>query len=133
MRGERDPGAEAQALVAAPHDRGRAPRAADRDSALGVRRAGVEGTTVEEIAARAQVSKPIVYEHFGGKEGLYAVVVDREVLRLLDMMRQALTAGTRGSCSSRRPSRCSTTSTPTPTASASSCATPRWARPRART
>ena len=54
---------------------------------------GFEGTTVEEIAARAQVSKPIVYEHFGGKEGLYAVVVDREVLRLLDMMRQALTAG----------------------------------------
>ena len=54
---------------------------------------GFEGATVEEIAARAEVSKPIVYEHFGGKEGLYAVVVDREVLRLLDMMRRALTAG----------------------------------------
>ena len=38
---------------------------------------GFEGTSVEEIAARAQVSKPVVYEHFGGKEGLYAVVVDR--------------------------------------------------------
>ena len=25
------------------------------------------------------MSKPVVYEHFGGKEGLYAVVVDREV------------------------------------------------------
>jgi AcrR family transcriptional regulator len=25
------------------------------------------------------VSKPVVYEHFGGKEGLYAVVVDREI------------------------------------------------------
>ena len=35
--------------------------------------------SIEEIAARAEVSKPIVYEHFGGKEGLYAVVVDREV------------------------------------------------------
>jgi AcrR family transcriptional regulator len=45
---------------------------------------GYEGTSVEEIAARAQVSKPVVYEHFGGKEGLYAVVVDREVNRLLD-------------------------------------------------
>ena len=54
---------------------------------------GVEGTSVEEIAARAEVSKPVVYEHFGGKEGLYAVVVDREVRRLLDMMREALTAG----------------------------------------
>ena len=54
---------------------------------------GVEGASVEEIAARAGVSKPVVYEHFGGKEGLYAVVVEREVRQLLDMMREALTAG----------------------------------------
>ncbi|MGH1561874.1 TetR family transcriptional regulator [Mumia sp. DW29H23] len=54
---------------------------------------GVDGTTVEEIASRASVSKPVVYEHFGGKEGLYAVVVDREVRTLLDMMRSALTSG----------------------------------------
>jgi AcrR family transcriptional regulator len=54
---------------------------------------GFEGTSVEEIAARAEVSKPVVYEHFGGKEGLYAVVVDREVCRLLDMMRTSLTGG----------------------------------------
>ena len=40
---------------------------------------GFEGTSVEEIAAKAGVSKPVVYEHFGGKEGLYAVVVDREM------------------------------------------------------
>lgn len=44
---------------------------------------GFEGTSIEEIAAQADVSKPVVYEHFGGKEGLYAVVVDREVERLL--------------------------------------------------
>ena len=36
---------------------------------------GFEATSIEEIAARAGVSKPVVYEHFGGKEGLYAVVV----------------------------------------------------------
>ena len=42
---------------------------------------GFEGTSVEEIAAKAGVSKPVVYEHFGGKEGLYAVVVDREMRR----------------------------------------------------
>ena len=54
---------------------------------------GFDGTSIEEIAARAEVSKPVVYEHFGGKEGLYAVVVDREVLRLLSMMQEALTAG----------------------------------------
>ena len=45
---------------------------------------GFEATSIEEIASRAGVSKPVVYEHFGGKEGLYAVVVDREMQRLLD-------------------------------------------------
>lgn len=54
---------------------------------------GFEGTSVEEIAAKAGVSKPVVYEHFGGKEGLYAVVVDREMRRLLDMVTEGLTAG----------------------------------------
>jgi AcrR family transcriptional regulator len=54
---------------------------------------GFDGTSVEEIAARAEVSKPVVYEHFGGKEGIYAVVVDREVRRLLTMVQDALTAG----------------------------------------
>ena len=54
---------------------------------------GYDGTSIEEIASRAEVSKPVVYEHFGGKEGLYAVVVDREVRSLLSMMQTALTAG----------------------------------------
>jgi AcrR family transcriptional regulator len=53
---------------------------------------GFEGTSVEEIAAKAQVSKPVVYEHFGGKEGLYAVVVDREIETLLNAITRALTA-----------------------------------------
>jgi AcrR family transcriptional regulator len=52
---------------------------------------GLEGTSVEEIAAHAGVSKPVVYEHFGGKEGLYAVVVDREVRTLHDSIRAAIT------------------------------------------
>jgi len=51
---------------------------------------GFEGTSVEEIAARADVSKPVVYEHFGGKEGLYAVIVDREVEALLGALSGAL-------------------------------------------
>ncbi|MGH3714099.1 MAG: TetR family transcriptional regulator [Micromonosporaceae bacterium] len=54
---------------------------------------GYDATSVEEIAARAKVSKPVVYEHFGGKEGLYAVVVDREVRALLERITTALTAG----------------------------------------
>jgi len=51
---------------------------------------GFDGTSVEEIADKAHVSKPVVYEHFGGKEGLYAVVVDREVGRLLDRITASL-------------------------------------------
>jgi AcrR family transcriptional regulator len=51
---------------------------------------GYEATSIEEIASRAKVSKPVVYEHFGGKEGLYAVVVDREMQRLLGNFSSAL-------------------------------------------
>lgn len=51
---------------------------------------GFEATSVEEIATNAKVSKPIVYEHFGGKEGLYAVVVDREMQALTTALTTAL-------------------------------------------
>ena len=53
---------------------------------------GFAATSIEEIAAHADVSKPVVYEHFGGKEGLYAVVVDREMQKLLGRFTTALTA-----------------------------------------
>ena len=52
---------------------------------------GYDATSIEEIAQRANVSKPVVYEHFGGKEGLYAVVVDREMSALLDGVTASLT------------------------------------------
>ena len=58
---------------------------------------GFEGTSVEEIAARAGVSKPVVYEHFGGKEGAYAVVVDRETKTLHTAIRDALSTPGAGS------------------------------------
>jgi AcrR family transcriptional regulator len=51
---------------------------------------GFEGTSVEEISLSAGVSKPVIYEHFGGKEGLYAVVVDREIQALLGQITTAL-------------------------------------------
>src|SRR6516162_1201191 len=54
---------------------------------------GYAATSVEEIAARAKVSKPIVYEHFGGKEGLYAVVVDREVEHVVRRISDAIALG----------------------------------------
>ena len=77
--------------------RGRMTAAERREQLIAIARGafaerGFDGVSVEEIAARAAVSKPVVYEHFGGKEGLYAVVVDREVQQLLGTMREALTA-----------------------------------------
>ncbi|GAA1086554.1 TetR/AcrR family transcriptional regulator [Nocardiopsis composta] len=69
-----------------------------REQLLGIGRElfaerGFDGTSIEEIAARAGVSKPVVYEHFGGKEGIYAIVVDREMQKLLGMVGESLTAG----------------------------------------
>jgi AcrR family transcriptional regulator len=54
---------------------------------------GYEATSVEEIAERAGITKPIVYEHFGGKEGLYAVVVDREVEHIVSRIVEAISSG----------------------------------------
>jgi len=54
---------------------------------------GFEATSIEEIATRAGVSKPVVYEHFGSKEGLYTFVVDQEMELLLDRFASALSGG----------------------------------------
>jgi len=70
---------------------------ARREQLLDVGRAlfaekGYQGASIEEVAHRAGVSKPVVYEHFGGKEGLYAVVVDREMRCLFELITSALSA-----------------------------------------
>ena len=54
---------------------------------------GYEAASVEEIAQHAKISKPIIYEHFGGKEGLYAVVVDREVEHIVSRIVEAVSSG----------------------------------------
>jgi AcrR family transcriptional regulator len=80
---------------------GRAPRlnaAARRAQLVEVGRTvfaerGFEAASVEEIAARAGVTKPIVYAHFGGKEGLYAVIVDREVEHIVGRIVDAIKTG----------------------------------------
>ncbi|MEA2374053.1 MAG: hypothetical protein QOD53_516 [Thermoleophilaceae bacterium] len=38
---------------------------------------GYAGTRVEDVAAAAQVTKPIVYRHFGSKKGLYLALLAR--------------------------------------------------------
>ena len=57
-------------------------------------RNGYEGTSVEEIARAAGVSKPIVYQHFGGKVGLHAVIVDREMEYVVQRVAEAIATGT---------------------------------------
>jgi AcrR family transcriptional regulator len=54
---------------------------------------GYEATSIEEIAQKAGVSKPIVYEHFGAKEGLYAAIVDREMDNLVARMSESISQG----------------------------------------
>jgi AcrR family transcriptional regulator len=90
-------------MAAEPRDAKRAPRARmtasqRREQLVTVSRGlfatkGFDGTSVEEIAATAGVSKPVVYEHFGGKEGIYAVIVDREVHALTAALTGALAEG----------------------------------------
>src|SRR5688572_6559018 len=53
---------------------------------------GYVGASVEEIAERAEVSKPVVYEHFGGKDGLYEEIIGREVGFLLERITGSLEA-----------------------------------------
>lgn len=89
----------APANARARRSRVRLTRSERREQLIDVARAlfaerGLEGTSVEEIAAHAGVSKPVVYEHFGGKEGLYAVVVDREMEYVIGQIADAIGAGT---------------------------------------
>jgi AcrR family transcriptional regulator len=55
---------------------------------------GYEATAIDEVAAQAGVSKPIVYEHFGSKEGLYAAVVEREMDQLVARVSEVISRGT---------------------------------------
>ena len=63
---------------------------------------GYDATSVEEIAERAGISKPVVYEHFGGKEGLYAVIVDREMEFVIEQISAAISTGTVPTSTSER-------------------------------
>jgi AcrR family transcriptional regulator len=56
-------------------------------------KAGFDSASMDEIARLAGVSKPILYEHFGGKEGLYAVIVDREMQALTDRVVARIATG----------------------------------------
>lgn len=54
---------------------------------------GYDAVSIEEIASAANVSKPVVYEHFGGKEGLYQVIVDRETKAIAAVLQESIGVG----------------------------------------
>ncbi|MGW5879327.1 TetR/AcrR family transcriptional regulator [Nocardiopsis terrae] len=53
---------------------------------------GYGATTVDEIAERAGVAKGTVYYNFGGKNELYAALMEWGVTRLADTLREAVPA-----------------------------------------
>ena len=74
---------------------GRMPRNARRaqllDSALGVFVAqGYHAAAMDDIADRAGVSKPVLYQHFPGKLELYLALLDQSCDTIIDATREAL-------------------------------------------
>jgi AcrR family transcriptional regulator len=72
-------------------------RAARREALLDaadriVRRDG-PAASMATIAAEAGITKPILYRHFGDKEGLYAALAARHTERLQHVLQDALSAG----------------------------------------
>jgi AcrR family transcriptional regulator len=62
------------------HPHGRVPRAVREEQLLEVAeevfaQQGYQGTSIEDIARMAGVTRPVVYDHFGSKEGIYLACV----------------------------------------------------------
>src|SRR5215467_12189307 len=77
----------------------RLPRQARRKQLLGAARQvfvarGYHAAAMDEIAERAGVSKPVLYQHFPGKLELYIALLDQSVGRLVEAVRTALRATT---------------------------------------
>jgi len=86
---------DTSAPVRAP--RGRMPRTARRaqllDAALEVFVAqGYHAAAMDDIADRAGVSKPVLYQHFPGKLKLYVALLDASCAAVVDTVRAALEA-----------------------------------------
>ena len=82
-----------------PARRGRLPRQARRRQLLGAAREvfvaqGYHAAAMDEIAERAGVSKPVLYQHFPGKLDLYLALLDEHTRELGDRVREALESTT---------------------------------------
>jgi AcrR family transcriptional regulator len=77
----------------------RLPRTARRFQLLGAAREvfvaqGYHAAAMDEIAERAGVSKPVLYQHFPGKLELYLALVDEHAEKLVTSVREALESTT---------------------------------------
>jgi len=77
----------------------RLPRPARRLQLLGAARdvfvaQGYHAAAMDEIAERAGVSKPVLYQHFPGKLDLYLALLDESVEQLVRIMSDALSSTT---------------------------------------
>src|SRR5579871_1040504 len=52
-------------------------------------RDGYHSASMDEIARRSGVSKPMLYSYFGSKEGLYVACIDRNGQELVARLQQA--------------------------------------------
>ena len=77
----------------------RLPRPARRRQLLGAAQEvfvaqGYHAAAMDEIAERAGVSKPVLYQHFPGKLELYLALLDESMDELLGLVRDALSSTT---------------------------------------
>jgi AcrR family transcriptional regulator len=76
------------------HPHGRVPRAVREEQLLEVAEGvfaqqGYQGTSIEDIARAAGVTRPVVYDHFGSKEGIYLACVRRARAELERLINEA--------------------------------------------
>jgi AcrR family transcriptional regulator len=55
---------------------------------------GYHAAAMDDIAERAGVSKPVLYQHFPGKLELYLALVDRQVEEIVSRVREAMASTT---------------------------------------
>jgi AcrR family transcriptional regulator len=77
----------------------RLPRRARRNQLLGAAQEvfvaqGYHAAAMDDIAERAGVSKPVLYQHFPGKLDLYLALLDQHCDNLLQAVRNALASTT---------------------------------------
>jgi len=76
---------------------GRLPRSERRNQLLGAAQEvfvaqGYHAAAMDDIAERAGVSKPVLYQHFPGKLELYLALLDKHCDALIEAVREALAA-----------------------------------------